>query len=419
MRRPLLLIFIVILLVSLFYTELSVPNKTYNDKIIATSGTVKEKREKEKYDEYKIRDFLVRDYSRRKKLTVGQILNITGKYKSLDSMNYEDFDYGRYIKSIGCKGIIYINTYEKIGVDKIYNCIGKIKDYIRNTNRYLYKKNSDFINSILLGQKEELSQEEKEMFTRTGTSHIIAISGLHTGIICVLVTFIIGGMNKIYKLFILTMVMSLYSVMVGISPSIIRAIIFLVILYLAVFVERKRDGISTLSLIGIFLVINNPYIIYNVSFQLSFLSTLSIIYFYGYINSALKLSIISLTISANILILPIMYYNFKGIPIISVISNVIIVPFIGIIIYLSIISVILFNINIGLSKIIVYFNRVIVNTIYFLLGKLSDLNFSYIEVENPKFYFVVIYYVVVFSYMVYKELKVMKEQTNELQGYYK
>ena len=419
MRRPLLLIFIVILFVSYLYTNFELTDKTYDNKVVTILGTVKDKIEKEKYDEYKIDNFLVRDYSRRNKLTTGNNVKISGKFKCLDDMKYEDFNYGRYLRSMGYKGIIYINKYEKVGEDIVFTYLGKISNYVSNTNRYLYKKNSDFINSILLGQKEDLSEEEKLMFSRTGTSHIIAISGLHTGIICVLITFILGGMNKVYKLLILTVIMILYCAMVGLSPSIVRAIVFVIILYLAVFIDRKRDGISTLSLIGSFLIINNPYIIYNISFQLSFLSTLSIIYFYGYINSKLKLSLVSLTISANILILPIMYYNFKGIPIISVISNVIIVPFIGIIIYFSIISVILFKINIGLSKIIVYFNRALVNTIYFLLEKISDIEFSYIDIENPKLYFVVTYYIVVFSYMVYKELKVIKEQANELQGYYK
>ena len=52
-----------------------------------------------------------------------------------------------------------------------------------NTFRYLYKDNSDFLNSIILGQKNDLSEDEKLIFSRTGTSHIIAISGLHTGIL--------------------------------------------------------------------------------------------------------------------------------------------------------------------------------------------------------------------------------------------
>lgn len=172
-------------------------------------------------------------------------------------------------------------------------------------------------------------------------------------------------------------------------------------------------------MVGIFLVINNPYIIYNVSFQLSFLSTLSIIYFYGYIKNILKINLISLTIAANILTIPVIYYNFKGISIISIISNIIVVPFIGIIMYLSIISISLFNINIGISKLIAKITSIIVNIIYYLLEKISDLYFTYIEIESPNIYYVIIYYVIIFSYMVYKEITVMKEQKNELQGYYK
>lgn len=419
MRRPLLVIFIFMIIISFIYTNSTLDKSLNNNKIVVVEGTVLEKREKEKYNEYKVGNYLVRDYRRKAKIKVGEIIKLKGKFKNLNEMDYDGFDYGRYLKSKGYKGLIYINYYEKISENFVYVYIGKVKEYIVNTNRYLYKKNSDFINSIMIGQKEDLSIVENNMFSRTGTSHIIAISGLHTGLICGLISFILRGINKFYKLIIMAIAMLLYMIMVGNSPSIFRAISCVIILYLAVFVEKKRDGISTLSLIGIFLVTTNPYIIYNISFQLSFLSTLSIIYFYGYIHRNIKFSLISVTLSANILILPIMYYNFKGIPIISVISNIIIVPFLGIIIYLSIINLILFKINIAICKVVACLNKLIIDTIYLLLENISDFKLAYIEIENPNIYFVVTYYIVVFSYMIYKELKVIKEQTNELQGYNK
>ncbi len=287
-----------------------------------------------------------------------------------------------------------------------------------NTFRYLYKSKSDLLNSVILGQREDLSQDENLMFSRTGTSHIIAISGLHTGILSVLIIFIIGRINKIYKLVLLSIIMMFYSIMVGNSPSIVRAIIGMIILYLSFFLDRKNDKISTLSFIGILLVANNPYIIYNISFQLSFLATLSIIYFYGFINNKLKVKIISLTIASNILTIPMIYYNFKGVPLLSVFSNIVIVPFIGIIIYLSILSLILFKINIHIAKAVANINKVILEIIYVLLEKISDLEFAYIIIEEPKLNYVIVYYIVVFSYMIYKEMKTIKEQSNELQGYY-
>ena len=89
-------------------------------------------------------------------------------------------------KRQGYKGLIYLKDYSIVGNNLMYEYIYKAKSYISNTIRYLYKTNSDFINSMMLGQKDDLSQNEKLMFTRTGTSHIIAISGLHTG--CLLYT---------------------------------------------------------------------------------------------------------------------------------------------------------------------------------------------------------------------------------------
>ena len=419
MRRPFLIIFIILLIVSFIYTNTNAINTDYGNEDIEIIGIVKYKKEKERYNEYIVGKFVVRDYTKYKKIKVGNEIKLTGKFKDLNKMSYESFDYGRYLRSMGYKGLIYLKDYSIVGKNLMYEYIYKVKSYISNTIRYLYKTNSDFINSMMLGQKDDLSQNEKLMFTRTGTSHIIAISGLHTGILSGLIIFMMGKINKIYKLIVLSTMMFIYSAMVGNSPSIIRAIMFMISLYLSFFLDRKMDKISTLSFIGILFVINNPYIIYNISFQLSFLATLSIIYFYGYINNKLNIKIISLTLSANILTIPIIYYNFEGIPLVSILGNIIIVPFVGIIIYLAMLSLILFNINIYISSIVVYINRFILETIYVLLEKISNLDFAYIAIEEPKLYYVIIYYIVVFLYMIYKEAKTIKEQSHELQGYYK
>ena len=374
MRRPFLIIFIILLIVSFIYTNINTINPDCINEDIEVTGIVRYKKEKERYNEYTVGKFVVRDYTKHKTMKVGSEIKLTGEFKDLNKMSYESFDYGRYLRN-----------------NLMYEYIYKVKSYISNTIRYLYKTNSDFINSIMLGQKDDLSQNEKLMFTRTGTSHIIAISGFHTGILSGVIIFIMGKINKIYKLVSLSIIMFLYSTMVGNSPSIIRSIIFMILLYLSFFLDRKIDKISTLSFVGILFVINNPYIIYNVSFQLSFLATLSIIYFYDYINNKLNIKIISLTLSANILTIPIIYYNFKGIPLASIFSNIIIVPFVGIIIYLAMLSLILFKINIYISNIVVYINRFILETIYILLEKISNLDFAYIIVEEPKLYYVIIY----------------------------
>ena len=419
MRRPLLVIFIFLLFLSFVYTKDKPLDNIKDKEKITIEGIVKDKVEKSKYDQYKIDKYLVNDYSRKLDIQIGEIVKINGSIKTLDKMKFDDFDYGRYVKSMGYEGIIIAKNYTFIGEDKFYTFLGKIKISTRDIFRYLYKDKSDFINSLLLGQKENLSKEEKDMFSKTGTSHVMAISGLHTGVLCTVIALIIKGINKFYKLIILTIIMILYSIMVGFSPSIIRSIVFIFIMYMAVFLEEKRDGISTLSLIGTIFVVDNPYIIYNTSFQLSFLATLSIIYFYKIINEKLKISMVSISISANILTLPVVYYSFKGIPLLFVIGNIIIVPVIGMIMNLSIISVILFRFSIFLAKILAYLNKSIIIMVYYLLDKLAMTKLAYIEIDNPKLFYVTFYYILIFSYMIYRELKIMKEQENGLQGYYK
>ena len=419
MRRPILILFIFLIFISFIYTYNKPLDEIKNKQNIVIEGVVKDKVEKDKYDQYKIEKYLVNDYSRKMNIKIGKIVRINGSIKSLDEINFDDFNYGRYIKSMGYKGVVTAKGYKVKGQKRFYVIMGELKTYLRDVFRYLYKDKSDFINSLILGQSQSLSQDEKDMFMRTGTSHVIAISGLHTGILCTMIAIILIGINKFYKLIILTIIMVLYSIMVGFSPSISRSIVFVIIMYLAIFLEEKRDGICTLSFIGSILIINNPYTIYNMSFQLSFLATLSIIYFYKIVNSYLKISIISISLSANILTFPIIYYAFKGMPVLFIIGNIIIVPIIGIIMNLSIISVILFTFNILLSKTLAYLNKSIINMVYYLLYKLADNEFAYIEIKNPKLFYVTFYYILIFSYMIYRELKIMKEQENGLQGYYK
>ena len=401
------------------YTNSHAVDNTIGGKEVYIVGVISNKIQKENYIQYKISDNLVNDYTKKSNLKIGQKVKIEGTAKSFEDLLYEEFDYGRYLKSTGINNLIYLKSYKIIGKDLFYSKIGEIKEYITDKVRYLYKINSGFIESLLIGNKNSLSQDEEELFNKTGTSHIISISGMHVGIITSIITILVNGNGSIYKMSIIFAIIMMYGVLVGSTPSVIRAILFLVLVYISQYIDRKKDGISSLSLIAVLLSLNNPFIIYNISFQLSFLATLSIIYFYGYINRVLKVKILAVTIAANILVLPITYYQFEGIAIFSIISNILIVPFISIIMILAIVSVCLFNINIYLSKLIVEINNIIIDYVYIILENIYTLNYSYIEIENPSIWYVIIYYILIFGYMLIKEEKTIKEQKNELQGYYK
>ena len=416
MRRPLLIIFIISLIISFIYTNKDHKYEGYNNKYVSISGISKDVKKKERYNEYIIGDFIVRDF-KNKNIPIGYRLDIKGSLQELDNIKIDEFDYGRYLKSNGYKGIILLDTYEVNERDYLYYYSFKFRSYLINEFRNLYKVHSPLIIAINLGVKDDLDDYTIDLFNKTGTAHIMALSGLNIGIICAIISFIIRNINRFYKLIILVSILFFYSFMVGFGPSIVRACVFAVLLFSAIFLQRCYDGISSLSTIGIILIVFNPYVIYNASFQLSFLATLSIIYFYNYINKYIKFPLISLTIAANILTLPLMYYSFKNISLVSLISNLLIVPSISIIMILSMLSIITFNISMFTTDIIIYINKFIIDYVFFVLEYFYNLTYSFIEFRESSLNLVVIYYIIVFAYMIYKELTTIKEQKNGIQGY--
>ncbi|GAA0101231.1 ComEC/Rec2 family competence protein [Paraclostridium bifermentans] len=420
MRRPIFITFCIMISISFIVTSFYTNEDYKNDKncTIEMEGLVKNKVNKNNYVQYHIEDYLINDYSNKIDIKPGQIISFKGTLKKHENFKDEKFDYSRYLKSKGYNGIVEINDYKIIGDNFIYIKLFNIKDKISKTIKYLYKDKSKFINSIILGEKEGIDSEANEIFSKTGVSHILALSGLHVSILITIIGFSFGRINNLLKFAFLAFILWSYSIMVGQSPSIIRAIVCSLISYLAIFVQKRSDSINNLSIVGISLIINNPYVIYNISFQLSFLATLSIIYFYGYINEKIKVKTVSLTLAANILTSPIVYLYFKNISIVCIVSNIVVVPLLSIIIYISILSAIVLPFSLILTKIMVGINTSIIDFIYMTLEFLYNINGSFIEFENSNKILVIVYYILVGIFMIYKEIKTIKEQRNELQGYH-
>lgn len=418
-RRPSVILFFFIFAISVLSTKGELVDSVEANQTISIRGTVVSEVKKERYTQYRIGECLVNDYSGKADLEVGDIVEAIGKSKALSDMKFDDFNYGRYLKSTGIEVYCVMSECKKVGISKAYKMIGAIREYIKDTNAYLYKEKSDFINSMLLGEKDLMSDEDKRMFSRTGVSHIIAVSGLHVGILCTLVGFIGRRINIAFNMVIVNIVLFIYFYIAGGSPSIGRAVVSSVFADICFVLDRKRDGISTLAIIASVMIFLNPFVIYNTGFQLSFLATFSIVYFYPIINKRIKFSAASVTIAANIMTLPIIVYSFDGISILSVISNVLAVPFVAFVVYIDVASIFLFEIFPFIASIVAGLNSVIITIIYFILEKVDEIWFSYIQFTQLDFSFLVIYYIIIILGIIYYEIKVVEEQRNGLQGYYR
>lgn len=418
-RRPSVILFFIVFFIAIISTIDRQIDCVDGDRIILIEGTVLSEVKKDRYTQYRVGNCLVNDYSKKANIETGDIVKIKGKSKSLSDMKFDDFYYGRYLKSTGVDIYCTMDMYEKVGISKPYQFIMKIREYIKDTNAYLYKDKSDFINSMLLGEKELMSKEDKRMFSRTGVSHIIAVSGLHVGILCTLVGFLGRRVNITFNMIVVNLALFIYFYVAGGTPSIARAVLSSVFSDICFVSDRRRDGISTLAIIASTMIIFNPFVIYNTGFQLSFLATFSIVYFYPIINRKIKISAASITIAANIMTLPIIVYSFEGISILSVLSNILAVPFVAFVVYIDVASLFIFRFLPFIASIVAGLNSVIITVIYFILEKIDEIWFSYMRFTQLDFSFLVIYYIIISLGIIYYEIKVVEEQRNGLQGYYR
>ncbi|WP_180946848.1 ComEC/Rec2 family competence protein [Peptostreptococcus faecalis] len=398
MRRPVVFFLIFIIILAFFSINLDCKSKSIKDyKKIEIEGTVKNYERKEKYIKYYIDKTMVVSFKKvDNNIKIGDRVKVFGKEENLHNFFIKDFNYGRQLLSKGTERYIILDKINIVGKDKFYTALGGIKERAISINKYLYKEKSDLLNAILLGEKSGIEKETYDLFSDSGTSHILAISGLHITIICSILILLKGRVNSVSSFIVLSLVLILYNIMVGSGASTSRAVTLSIFSFFVFFIDKKIDKITTLSIIAITMIISNKYIVYNISFQLSFLAVLSLVVYTKYIKIFLYSDILASTLSANILTAPIVANVFKTFSIVGILGNIVAIPFIGVIIFLDIASIIIFFINLKFAIFIADINSSIFSLIIFALERIGDYGKNNIYFSGNIFKFVVVYYSIAF-----------------------
>ncbi len=219
-------------------------------------------------------------------------------------------------------------------------------------------ENANLLVSLILGDKTELNKDTKQAFLSTGTAHILAVSGLHLGLVYYLLSLACKPLRKlknknsklIESILILIGIWA-FALITGLGSSILRAAVMFSFIQSANCLKRKNDSVNTLFACGFFMAVYNPCILSDIGFQLSFSAVLSIIWFNPYFNriwlpkTKLLLPIrdlFSVSCSVQILVSPISIYYFQQFPIYLLLSNLIWIPLSFILMILGSIQVFLF-----------------------------------------------------------------------------
>lgn len=202
---------------------------------------------------------------------------------------------------------------------------------------YGTERQSAFWSALITGDRSQLTTADTDALRKAGLSHIIALSGLHVGFLISLLLIVFG--KRVGTALGIPMLIAFY-LMVGWSPSVVRACIMYGILLLAFWIKREADSVNSLFAALLFILIFIPDALYSVSLQLSFVSTLGIICFSSRIQHLVTLpkqtpriirrfyricmGVIACSICAMIFTAPILLYQFGYISVFSVVSNVLV-----------------------------------------------------------------------------------------------
>ena len=206
------------------------------------------------------------------------------RFQISDRLNYRD-----YLKQKNIYGIFSVKKDIPVTIlgQRIENPLKtfafKLKRKVKNIFvGHLPFLEAAFMKAMFLGERQDIPQFLKDVFARTGTVHILAISGLHVGIIIFIILFFLKAVRIPRKTrFVITMMfLIVYVFITGARPSVIRAAVMAMVLLGGYLFEREIDVYNSLAAAALMILLYNPKQLFDIGFQLSFLSVISIIYLY-------------------------------------------------------------------------------------------------------------------------------------------
>ena len=299
-----------------------------------------------------------------------------------------------------CNDITIINS----KYNNIMQNTKNIKIKLRDTYyKLLPEKQAGIVVAMILGDKIGLDKDTKEAYQASGIAHILAISGLHIGLIFVALYKLIKKikLNNSITVLLTSIILVFYCYLTGSSISTIRAVIMIMVVMLAQIFGRNYDLITSASTTALILLLVNPLYLLDIGFLFSFSSVIGISILTPIINKYIKsknnfTALFSVSIAAYISTLPILIYFYYEIPLYSIIINIIVIPLLSLLVPLAIIGGLVGLISITLGKLVI-------GCVYFVLllyEKITELNlllpYHTILLGHKAFFYVVLIIAVVF-----------------------
>lgn len=381
-------------------------------------------------------------------VNIGNVVEVYGRVGKFEgARNKGNFDSQKYYMSLGIYLKIHAGNFQV--VDKKYDFIRQnifhlkgvigrtLSDICGDTYKGVWKvcnEKASIFSAVLLGDKSELNQEVKALYSSSGIAHILAISGLHVSFIGMSVYSLF---RKRFK-FTLSASFSMgivvgFGLMSGMGIATIRAIVMFGLRLLGEVLGRTYDNLTAISTAGILLMIGNPFIVLNSGFQMSFAAIVAIVIIFPVVQNILRLGqghrskfmgneknmswkqrqmqvlemvknklvkaiVFSFTIS--IVMNPVIAYNYYQIPTYSFLLNIIVVPFMSVVIISGLVGIGGAFVNVFLGRGLILPGCVVLELYEVICRLVSRIPFSNVIVGKPKLWTIVSYYVLLAAFLV-------------------
>jgi competence protein ComEC len=292
------------------------------------------------------------------KFSPGDVLGCQIAFREIaPPQNPDEFDYRDYLKKKKIFTTSFVDSEKIVVVDS-----GQINFYQRfifSVQRYAFEtlqraglQSEEFAvaMALLTGSKQYLEDELRNSYVAAGTVHLLAVSGLHVGIMFMILSFALQFMDRTKKLRLFKGVIILFSLWIyasvaGLAPSIVRASTMFSVFVVADMTNRAKSTYNNIAFSCFIICLANPYAIFDAGFQLSYLAVLGIVYFQPkfmkpfhrcnkFLKTALECS--TVTLAAQLGTLPVILLTYKSFPSYFLFSNLILVPYTSVVMYIGV-----------------------------------------------------------------------------------
>jgi competence protein ComEC len=265
--------------------------------------------------------------------------------------NPNQFNYAQYLYQKGIVAVVYLREdnfinagkSNRFGIKRKFNFL-RLKLTSIIDNQPMSNETKALLQALLLGDKSNLDPEIKKAYTSAGAMHVLAVSGLHVGIVLLFINFFFkifefgktGKQYRIIKSVITLIIIWTFAGITGFSPSITRATTMFSFLVVGKALNRNANIYNSLSIAAFTLLFIDPYALLSVGFQLSFLAVFGIVFFYPKIYPLLYFKnvlfrksweLTSVSLAAQTTTFPIALLYFHQFPVYFLISNLVVIPF--------------------------------------------------------------------------------------------